>query len=137
MLSTLVQRQKLWTVPLLVSLAFSWCLMLCQNVAQAASATTEAHSLPPCHSQPTHFSAEQLDETAPAPAVHNVEHCSGCDQQAASAEPLQLALSAIFISWQTLPKQLYPSLSIPVSQLATPPPKPRLPLFLSVNQLRI
>ncbi len=138
MLSTLVQRQKLWTVPLLVSLAFSWCLVLCQKVAQAAMVTSAAmeQTTPPCHS------AASRDDAAEIPLLSSQQlasqqHCSGCDNQAASAEPVQLAFSAIFITWQKLlPVELLSSV-IPASQLHTPPPKLRLPLYLAINQLRI
>ncbi|MCF4010369.1 hypothetical protein [Rheinheimera sp. UJ63] len=138
MLSTLVQRQKLWTVPLLVSLAFSWCLMLCQNVAQAATVTSAAmeQTTPPCHSAVNRDDAAEMPLLSIQP-LSSQQHCAGCDNQAASAEPVQLAFSAIFITWQKLPAVEFLPTAIPASQLHTPPPKPRLPLYLSNNQLRI
>ena len=134
MLSTLVQRQKLWVLPLLISLAFSWCLMLCQNVAQAATltpASTAEHSLPPCHSQ------SATTDTAAVSTGHGDSNCSGCDSQAAHIEPLSLPLLAALVSWQPWLTALPASNAIPLSLLHTPPPKRRLPLYLAINQLRI
>ena len=135
MLSTLVQRQKIWTMPLLLSLAFSWCLMLCQNLAQAttvlpADVTYAAPATPPCHSQAASTEAEQTTTLL-------TQHCAGCDNQAAAAEPLSLAYAAVLSSWQGMAQLMLPVSTIPAIALHTPPLRPRVPLYLAKNLLLI
>jgi len=137
MLSTLVQRQKIWTMPLLLSLAFSWCLMLCQNLAQATTVlptdvtyVAPVTATPPCHSQVASTEIEQTTTLL-------TQHCSGCDNQAAAAEPLSLAFAAVLISWQGMAQLTLPVSAIPAIALHTPPPRPRVPLYLAKNLLLI
>lgn len=135
MLSTLVQRQKIWSMPLLISLAFSWCLMLCQNLALAApvqnnSATSQV-ATPPCHSQP----ASQLTEAGSHKLT--VEHCSGCDNQAAAAEPLVLAFAAVLVTWQGAAQLQWPLTAQVHLAFEMPPPRSGVPLYLAKNLLLI
>lgn len=135
MLSTLVQRQKIWMMPLLLSLAFSWCFMLCQNVAlalptQNADLAASQTAMPPCHSQ-------VAADIAPQSAKLNAQHCSGCDNQAAVAEPLALAFSAVLVSWHGIAELSLQLLAIPVQALDTPPPRTAIPLYLAKNLLLI
>lgn len=143
MLSTLVKRQKIWTVPLLISLAFSWCLLLCQNLAQAAPASmAELHSshattTPPCHSQQPTVLQQQVASEGHVSSSLITEHCSGCDNQGATPDAISLAMVGILVSWVGLPDAIVPATAIPVIALATPPPRTAVPLYLAKNLLLI
>ena len=135
MLTHLLKRQKLWTVPLMISLALSWCLLFCQNMAQAVeSPATVLHSenLPPCHSKLaplTDTDAQLLPSEAP---------CSGCEQLAAGSDPLQLASCAILVSWQSADEPaLLPAGDNSKPYWAQPPPQHGPPLYLRKNLLLI
>lgn len=138
MLSTLVQRQKIWTIPLLISLVFSWCLLFCQNQAMASVNLTsvsvvtqdaDAMIAAPCHSM-----AASVDD-ANMPLHSDV--CSACAEQAATSEPLQLATMAVLVSWQG-----WSDATLPHSQLSNfvffaAPPEPGGPLYLTKQQFLI
>ena len=135
MLSTFVQRQKIWAIPMMVSLALSWCLLFCQNMAQAVELpSTASHSehLPPCHSKLAQLTATDTQLVlAEAP-------CSGCEQLAAGSDPLQLASCAILVSWQSA----YQSALLPDGDKSKPywtqpPPQHGPPLYLRKNLLLI
>lgn len=135
MLTHLLKRQKLWTVPLLISLALSWCLLFCQNMAQAVeSPATASHSenLPPCHSK-----VLQLTDTDASLGLMETP-CSGCEQLAAGSDPLQLASSAILVSWQSADEPaLLPAGNNSKPYWAQPPPQHGPPLYLRKNLLLI
>lgn len=135
MLTHLLKRQKLWTVPLIISLALSWCLLFCQNMAQAVeSPATASHSenLPPCHSKAaplTNSDAQLLLVEAP---------CSGCEQLAAGSDPLQLASCAMLVSWQSVYQPVLLSDGDKSQPYwAHPPPQHGPPLYLRKNLLLI
>ena len=142
MLSTLVQRQKIWIMPLLISMAFSWCFMLCQNLAQASTHLPSDSALPqqvlvtpPCHSKFVEITDES--NTAESTALSS-EPCSGCEQHAAAAaESVTLVLVAVLISWLGLTAYDLPATTIPAIALATPPPRTAVPLYLGKNLLLI
>lgn len=143
MLNTLVRRQKIWTVPLLISLAFSWCLLLCQNLAQATPASTgslhssQTAATPPCHSQQPTVLQQQVASEGHFTSSLLTEHCSGCDNQAATPDAISLAMVGILVSWAGLPDAIVPASAIPVIALATPPPRTAVPLYLTKNLLLI
>lgn len=143
MLSTLVKRQKIWTVPLLISLAFSWCVLLCQNLAQAAPVSldslqsSQTHATPPCHSQQPTVLEHQIESEGEFTPLVITEHCSGCDNQAATPDAISLAMVGLLVSWAGLPDAIIPASTIPVIALATPPPRTAVPLYLAKNLLLI
>lgn len=135
MLSTFVQRQKIWAITMMVSLALSWCLLFCQNMAQAVELpSTASHSehLSPCHSTLAQLTATDTQLVlAEAP-------CSGCEQLAAASEPLQLASCAILVSWQSAYQPaLLPAGDNSKSYWTQPPPQHGPPLYLRKNLLLI
>ncbi len=144
MLSTLVQRQKIWIMPLLISMAFSWCFMLCQNLAQASTHLPSDSALPqqvlvtpPCHSQFVEITAESNTAESNTAALSS-EPCSGCEHHAAAAaESVTLVLVAVLISWLGLTVYDLPATTIPAIALATPPPRTAVPLYLGKNLLLI
>ena len=135
MLTLLLKRQKLWTVPLIISLALSWCLLFCQNMAQAVELpSTASHSehLPPCHSK-----LAQLTATDTQLVLAEVP-CSGCEQLAAGSDPLQLASCAILVSWQSAYQPaLLPYGDNSKPYWTQPPPQHGPPLYLRKNLLLI
>ncbi|WP_189481240.1 hypothetical protein [Alishewanella tabrizica] len=143
MLSTLVKRQKIWTVPLLISLAFSWCLLLCQNLAQAAPASidslqsSQTTTTPSCHSQQPTVLEHQVESKGEFTHLLITEHCSGCDNQAATPDAISLAMVGLLVSWASLPDAIIPASTIPVIALTTPPPRTAVPLYLAKNLLLI
>lgn len=135
MLTLLLKRQKLWTVPLIISLALSWCLLFCQNMAQAVELpSTASHSehLSPCHSTLAQLTATDTQLVlAEAP-------CSGCEQLAAGSDPLQLASCAILVSWQSAYQPaLLPAGDNSKPYWTQPPPQHGPPLYLRKNLLLI
>lgn len=135
MLTLLLKRQKLWTVPLIISLVLSWCLLFCQNMAQAVELpSTASHSehLPPCHSTLAQLTATDTQLVlAEAP-------CSGCEQLAAGSDPLQLASCAILVSWQSAYQfALLPAGDNSKPYWTQPPPQHGPPLYLRKNLLLI
>lgn len=140
MLSTLVQRQKILIMPLILSLAFSWCLILCQNLAQAAFVmpSDTLHAMPetpPCHSPLPDLATELAPELSIA--TLNAEHCSGCDSQAAAAEPVLLAFAAVLVTWQGAAQLQWPSTAQVHLAFEMPPPRSGVPLYLAKNLLLI
>lgn len=135
MLTLLLKRQKLWTVPLIISLALSWCLLFCQNMAQAVELpSTASHSehLPPCHSK-----LAQLTATDTQLVLAEVP-CSGCEQLAAGSDPLQLASCAILVSWQSAYQPaLLPAGDNSKPYWTQPLPQHGPPLYLRKNLLLI
>ena len=132
MLSTLVKQQRHWTIPLMVSLAFSWCLMLCSGLTNEAYA---ADTPPPCHSQVV---ADTGHEMA-APAMLDSEHdnCAGCDNQATQLDPLSLPAVILRGSWQPA-TDIWPVKEPTERFLAlAAPPRPSVPLYLRKNLLLI
>ncbi|SNY52377.1 hypothetical protein SAMN06297280_2097 [Arsukibacterium tuosuense] len=149
MLSTLVQQQKHWTIPLMVSLALSWCLLLCGSLSSGINAGVNdpAHAMgtehsqhaatvlsektPPCHSQPVLTGVDATGLTA------QHDNCSGCDTQATQLDPLSLPAMVLFVSW------VHVSEIWPVNEPANnwfaqaPPPRPSVPLYLRKNLLLI
>jgi len=135
MLTLLLKRQKLWTVPLIISLALSWCLLFCQNMAQAVelpSTASQSEHLPPCHSK-----LAQLTATDTQLVLAEVP-CSGCEQLAAGSDPLQLASCAILVSWQSAYEPaLLPDGDKSKPYWTQPPPQQGPPLYLRKNLLLI
>ena len=135
MLTLLLKRQKLWTVPLIISLALSWCLLFCQNMAQAVelpSIASHSEHLPPCHSK-----LAQLTATDTQLVLAEVP-CSGCEQLATGSDPLQLASCAILVSWQSAYQfALLPAGDNSKPYWTQPPPQHGPPLYLRKNLLLI
>lgn len=146
MLSMFVHRHKYWNLPLLISLVFSWCMLFCQNMAQAAwqpdpqatHAVKMEGTVPPCHSavgaQPDHSVHNALVGAVELQADLDIHgSCTGCEQPAAAIEPLSLANCAILVSWlhTALAHQLEPSANVTVLQ--SPPRRPAQPLYLTKN----
>jgi len=135
MLTLLLKRQKLWTVPLIISLALSWCLLFCQNMAQAVvppASASHSENLPPCHSKLAQLTVTDTQLVlAEAP-------CSGCEQLAAGNDPLQLVSCAILVSWQSAYQPvLLPDGDKSKPYWAKPPPQHGPPLYLRKNLLLI
>lgn len=152
MLSTMVQQQKHWTIPLMVSLALSWCLLLCSGLSSGlssgltnpADAERTEHSqqyvasqlteTPPCHGAAGHSNDETL---AAATLTAQHDNCSGCDTQATQLDPLSLPVLVLLVSW------LHTADIWPVSErddtwiAQAPPPRPSVPLYLRKNLLLI
>ncbi|MCH8538125.1 MAG: hypothetical protein LAT66_10195 [Alkalimonas sp.] len=130
MLSTLVQRQKIWAIPMMVSLALSWCLLFCGQLFAANQAPELQPELPPCHG----VVAEQL--------IHELlpEHdlCSACALDA--VQTVTPELPAVVLWLQAV---VEPALAeLPSEQhslyLAQGPPSPRTtPLYLQKSLLLI
>ncbi|KKO45431.1 hypothetical protein WG68_10275 [Arsukibacterium ikkense] len=141
MLSTLVQQQKHWTIPLMVSLALSWCLLLCAGLVNQAHAEVAEHSqvptsvltekTPPCHSQQAQTNMDAAELTA------QHDNCSGCDTQATQLDPLSLPALVLLVSWLHI-TEIWPS-NEPVNNwfAQAPPPRPSVPLYLRKNLLLI
>lgn len=143
MLSTLVKRQKIWTIPLLISLVFSWCLLFCQSQAMAsasmATQNIEAKAVEgmsvdvmlaaPCHSMAT---ATDTADTSP-----HADVCSACSEQAAATEPLQLATMAILVSWQGWFDANLSRAQLSHFVFFATPPEPGGPLYLTKQQFLI
>lgn len=137
MLSTLVQRQKIWTIPLLISLVFSWCLLFCQSqaitAAQPASVAVATQHVDmmaaPCHSMVTSV----MDADTP---LHS-DVCSACAEQAAATDPLQLAAMAVLVSWQGWFDAALPSSQLSNLVFFAAPPEPGGPLYLTKQQFLI
>lgn len=143
MLSTLVQQQKHWTIPLMVSLALSWCLLLCGSFSSPAHAAAAEHSqqsaalvatTPPCHGQ---LPLSSVDDTAQPTISAQHDNCSGCETQATQLDPLSLPALVLLVSW------LHTADIWPASERANnwfaqaPPPRPSVPLYLRKNLLLI
>ncbi|WP_019675165.1 hypothetical protein [Arsukibacterium perlucidum] len=143
MLSTLVQQQKYWTIPLMVSLALSWCLLLCSGLVNQAHAKVNDHpqqsvaqlaTTPPCHGQ---LPVSGIDDTELPTLTAQHDNCSGCDTQATQLDPLSLPAMVLLVSW------LHVAEIWPVNQPANnwfaqaPPPRPSVPLYLRKNLLLI
>jgi hypothetical protein len=133
MLNTLVKKQRHWAIPLMVSLAFSWCLALCSGLANPAYAA--AAELPPCHS----MKATNVGPDMHSAASLDIEHdtCTGCDNQATPLDKLSLPAVILFVSWQPV-RDIWPqSTAADVWFAFTPPPHPSVPLYLRKNLLLI
>lgn len=142
MLTLLLKRQKLWTVPLIISLALSWCLLFCQNMAQAVELpSTASHSehLPPCHSKLAQLTATDTQLVlAEAPRSGCEQLAAGSEQLAAGSVPLQLASCAILVSWQSAYQfALLPAGDNSKPYWTQPPPQHGPPLYLRKNLLLI
>ncbi|WP_333608620.1 hypothetical protein [Arsukibacterium sp.] len=150
MLLTLAKQQRRWTIPLMVSLAFSWCMMFCSGLMQLATAAESATpdrvaaapALPPCHSR---MSVAPMDATDTVGQLVNGnstlitdDSCFGCESAAVTIAalelpPLLLWLEAVTaLTLDSLPAQQH-SL-----YLAQGPPYPRTtPLYLQKSLLLI
>ncbi|MDX1536890.1 hypothetical protein [Arsukibacterium sp.] len=141
MLSTLVQQQKHWTIPLMVSLALSWCLLLCNGLVNQAYAAAdypqhavESSETPPCHGA---ISLTDAPENGSLPLNSTHDNCSGCDSQATQLDPLSLPAVILSVSWLQV-TELWPGTVHAVDNFAlAPPPRPSVPLYLRKNLLLI
>lgn len=142
MLSTFVQRHKFWTIPLLISLVCSWCMLFCQSLAQIVlapetsaqqmtghmieqpKAQLESTSLPACH-------GADATDAQQSSSIELAASCTGCEQPAAAIEPLSLASCAILVSWlhSAVTQQLNPSERLILAQ--APPRQSDQPLYLT------
>lgn len=129
MLITFVQRQKVWAIPMMVSLALSWCLLFCGQLF-AASQIAEPHEMPPCHSMMTEqFADEPL-------SLH--ELCTGCALEAMQTAIPELPLALLWL--HAIIEIAQPELSIGQSSLSLvlSPPYPRTtPLYIEKSALLI
>ena len=141
MLSTLVQQQKHWTIPLMVSLALSWCLLLCNGLVNQAYAVADspqhaaaATTTPPCHGV---TSLNDAPENSSPSLSSTHDNCSGCDSQATQLDPLSLPAVVLSVSWLQV-TELWPGTVHAVDNFAlAPPPRPSVPLYLRKNLLLI
>ncbi|MBV2128950.1 hypothetical protein [Arsukibacterium indicum] len=140
MLSTLVQRQKHWTIPLMVSLALSWCLLLCNGlVSQAIAADYQQHVVMSTESPPCHGVISEVDVPPTGSIIVDSTHdnCSGCDTPATQLESLSLPAVVLSVSWLQV-NELWPTYSHNSDNFVHPsPPRPSVPLYLRKNQLLI
>lgn len=130
MLSTFVQRQKFWVIPMMVSLALSWCLLFCGQLFAEHHPAEAQSDAPPCHSV--------LSTTATAELLPNHDLCSGCALDAVTSSGLELPPVVL---WQEPVSELTLN-ELPVEQaglyLAQGPPYPRTtPLYLEKSLLLI
>jgi hypothetical protein len=141
MLNTLVQQQKHWTIPLMVSLALSWCLLLCNGLVNQAYAAAdypqhaaETSEALPCHAA---ISLNDTSENDSLPLNSSHDNCSGCDSQATQLDPLSLPAVVLSVSWLQV-TELWPGTVRAVDNFAlAPPPRPSVPLYLRKNLLLI
>ncbi|WP_213999564.1 hypothetical protein [Arsukibacterium sp.] len=143
MLSTMVQQQKHWTIPLMVSLALSWCLLLCDGLVNQAHAEATDHqqqsvaqlaTTPPCHGQ---LPPTSVDGTELPPLTAQHDNCSGCDTQATQLDPLSLPALILLVSWLH-PADIWPAIEPANNWFAqAPPPRPSVPLYLRKSLLLI
>jgi hypothetical protein len=141
MLSTLVQQQKYWTIPLMVSLALSWCLLLCGGLVNQAHAQAVAYSpnsetvqlteTPPCHGK----QALAATDISGSNTLH--DNCSGCESQATQLDPLSLPAMIILVSWLHTADIWLVSQTVDTWLVQAPPPRPAVPLYLRKNLLLI
>ncbi|MDX1678532.1 hypothetical protein [Arsukibacterium sp.] len=141
MLSTLVQQQKHWTIPLMVSLMLSWCLMLCNGLVSNAYAAADASlsvatatATPPCHGTPG-LSKVAADDSSILQSTDN--YCAGCDSQATQLDPLSLPAVVLSVSWLQVADNWPRVIRVVDSFALTPPPRPAVPLYLRKSLLLI
>lgn len=127
----------------MVSLALSWCLLLCGGLVNQAQATAAEHSLlsepalvaktPPCHGETAVASGDITALTTTA----QHDNCSGCDTQATQLDPLSLPALVLLVSWLHV-AEIWPA-SEPANNwfAQAPPPRPSVPLYLRKNLLLI
>ena len=133
----------------MVSLALSWCLLLCgglvnqanamQQMLPAATALDEivlsktdlTEKVPPCHGQ----QGDTEVDSASLTAAH--DNCSGCETQATQLDPLSLPAMVLLVSWLNV-TEIW-SVKQPANNwfAHSPPPRPSVPLYLRKNLLLI
>ncbi|SEA47778.1 hypothetical protein [Alkalimonas amylolytica] len=130
MLSTLVQRQKIWAIPMMVSLALSWCLLFCGQLFAASHHAELQAEVPSCHGV---VAEAQVHELLPE---HDL--CSGCALDAVQTATPELPAVVLWLQ-----AVIEPVLAeLPAEQhslyLAQGPPYPRTtPLYLEKSLLLI
>lgn len=133
----------------MVSLALSWCLLLCgglvnqakamEHMLPAASALNDTvlsetkltEDVPPCHGQ----QAVAKDDSGGKSALH--DNCSGCETPATQLDPLSLPAMVLLVSWLHV-TEIW-SVKQPFNNwfAHSPPPRPSVPLYLRKNLLLI
>ncbi|MDP4528220.1 hypothetical protein Q3O59_04150 [Alkalimonas delamerensis] len=135
MLSTLVQRQKIWAIPMMVSLALSWCLLFCGQLFAASHDAELQAEVPSCH-------GTVVDRTVAEAQVHELlsDHdlCSGCALDAVQTATPELPAVVLWLQAVVEPVPA----ELPAEQhslyLAQGPPYPRTtPLYLEKSLLLI
>lgn len=125
----------------MVSLALSWCILLCNGLVNQAYAVADypqhaaaATATPPCHGA---ISLHDAPENGSVPLNSTHDNCSGCDSQATQLDPLSLPAVVLSVSWLQV-TELWPGTVRAVDNFAlAPPPRPSVPLYLRKNLLLI
>lgn len=129
MLSTFVQRQKIWAIPMMVSLALSWCLLFCGQLF-GANHSAELQHEPPCHGVVT----GQL--TQEPQLLHDL--CSGCALEA--VQTVTPELPAALLWPYAIIELVQPGLVAgqqSLSQVVSPPYPRTTPLYIQKSALLI
>lgn len=135
MLANLIKRQKLWVVPLMISLAFSWCALLCQNVAQAAVSHDKVSgvAMPPCHS----MAVSETAEPAAGVSGHDSDTCSGCDTLAVNSVAIELPVLCLLALPLAPGAVQYPMQANGFYPVQEPPYPRTTPLYIQKSALLI